>query len=96
MEEGVKCLDAADFLKDWAQWRETVHKAIQTARKIGMSDEQIIQSSFKVGEFLTQRVCSGSKEGEIIRELWDAAEPEERKVLARLLFKIMDKVPSQG
>jgi sulfur relay (sulfurtransferase) DsrC/TusE family protein len=93
MEEDMKCLEASDFLKDWSQWEKTINNAIKTARRLGMSDEQIIQSSYKVGEFMTKRVCPTSKEGELIRDLWNAADVDERKVLAKLLFKMMVKVP---
>ncbi len=91
MEEGTTCLSGGDFIKDWDQWKKTVSEAIKTARKVGMPDKLIELASVKVGDFLAKRLCAESKEEALLKELWDAANPDERKTLGRLLFKIMDK-----
>ena len=93
MEEKTTCLNGGDFLKDWNQWRQTVHEAIQNARKLGMPDQLIVVASTKVGDFLSTRLCAATPEEALIKELWDAAEPNDRKVLGKLLFKIMEKAP---
>lgn len=93
MEEKITCLSGGDFLKDWNQWRQTVYEAIQTARKLGMPDQLITVASTKVGDFLSTRLCAATPEETLIKELWDAAEPNERKVLGKLLFKVMAKAP---
>ena len=91
MKEPATCLSGGDFVKDWDQWKETVNEAIKTARRIGMPDKLIELASVKVGDFLTQRLCPQSPEEALIKELWEAANPDERKTLGKLLFKIMDK-----
>jgi hypothetical protein len=91
MEQGTTCLSGGDFIKDWEQWKKTVNDAIKTARKIGMPDKLIEIASVKVGDFLVNRICAESKEEALIKELWEAATPDERKTLGKLLFKIMDK-----
>ena len=93
MEEKTTCLSGGDFLKDWNQWRKTVYEAIQTARKLGMPDQLIMVASTKVGDFLSTRLCAATPEEALIKELWDAATPDERKTLGKLLFKIMEKSP---
>ncbi len=94
MEEKTTCLNGGDFLKDWNQWRQTVYEAIQTARKLGMPDQLIIVASTKVGDFLSTRLCAATPEEALIKDLWDVAEPNDRKVLGKLLFKIMEKSPT--
>ena len=79
MEEGAKCLSGGDFLKDWDQWKKTVHEAIKMARKVGMPDKVIEIASVKVGDFLTSRICAESPEESLIKELWDVADADERK-----------------
>ena len=93
MEEKTTCLNGGDFLNDWNQWRKTVHDAIKTARKVGMPDQLIMVASTRVGDFLSTRLCPATPEEALIKELWDAAEPKEREVLGKLLFKIMEKSP---
>lgn len=90
MEEETRCLSGGDFLKDWGQWKKTVSEAIKTARKLGMPDKLMEIASVKVGDFLSKRVCPESPEEALIKDLWDAANAEERKTLGKLLFKIMD------
>jgi hypothetical protein len=91
MEKGTTCLSGGDFLKDWDQWKKTVSDAIKTARKVGLPDKLIELASVKVGDFLSKRLCAESKEEALLKELWDAASPDERKTLGKLLFKVMDK-----
>jgi hypothetical protein len=91
MEEGTTCLSGGDFMKDWDQWKKLVNEAIKTARKVGMPDKIIELASVKVGDFLAKRLCAESKEEALVKELWEAASPDERKTLGKLLFKIMDK-----
>ncbi len=85
----MKCLDTMDFVKDWNTWRNTLHGAIQDARKLGVPDGVIKDVSLKVGDFLAEKVCPATKEEELLREMWDVATPDERKVLATLIFKMV-------
>jgi hypothetical protein len=91
MEQGTTCLTGGDFTKDWDQWKNTVGETIKMARKIGMPDKLIELASVKVGDFLTTRLCAESKEEALIKDLWSVASQQDRKVLGKLLFKIMDK-----
>ena len=56
-----------------------------------MPDKLIEIASVKVGDFLSKRLCAESKEEALIKDLWSVATPQERKILGKLLFKIMDK-----
>ncbi|MDH4264471.1 MAG: DUF3243 domain-containing protein [Deltaproteobacteria bacterium] len=87
--EGLKCVAAMDFIKDWKTWRETLKEGIQQARKLGVSDAIIQSMATKVGDFLSQKVCPATKEEELLKQMWDAGTPEERKVLATLIFKLV-------
>lgn len=91
MAEGTTCLSGGDFTQDWEQWKKTVNRAIKTARRLGMPDKLIEIASIKVGDFLSEKLCAQSQEEALIKELWTAASPQERKTLGKLLFKIMDK-----
>ena len=88
--EREKCLQAMDFLKDWKTWRESLNEAISAARSFGVSDETIKKMTVKVGDYLAQKVCPATKEEELLKEMWDAATPDERKALAGLIFKMVE------
>jgi len=87
--EAMKCVAAMDFIKDWKTWRETLKEGIQQARKLGVSDAVIQSMAAKVGDFLSQKVCPATKEEELLKQLWDVGTPDERKVLATLIFKLV-------
>ena len=86
----LKCLEAMDFLKDWVTWRKTLGEALQKGRSMGLSEETIQNLATKMGDFLAEKVCPETKEEELLKTLWDVGSPEERKVLASLLIKIVE------
>lgn len=88
--EKNECLALFDYVSDWQNWRETLHKAIGEARSLGWSDKEIKDTAKRVGDFLAERVCPATPEEKLLQELWNAGSPEERKILATLLFKIME------
>jgi hypothetical protein len=87
MLEQSKCIASMDFMNDWKTWRETLKDNIAKARNLGVSDETIKAMATKVGDYLAENVCTGTKEEEILKELWDVGSPEERKMLASMIFK---------
>jgi hypothetical protein len=84
-----KCLSALDYVKDWDTWRKTLKEGIAQARKFGVSDETIKSMAVKMGDFLADKVCPQTKEEELLKQMWDVATPEERKVIATLMFKMV-------
>jgi sulfur relay (sulfurtransferase) DsrC/TusE family protein len=89
-EEKETCIEGMDFMKDWAQWRATLKQAIEQGRKMGLSDETIQSLSANVGDFLATKVCPATKEEELLKEMWDVASPHERKMLASIIFRMVD------
>jgi hypothetical protein len=87
--DAMKCVSALDFVKDWTAWRTTLKQGIQQAKKLGVSDETIQNMATKVGDFLVAKVCPATKEEELLKELWNVGTPDERKVLAKLIFKLV-------
>jgi len=90
--EHLKCIEAMDFMKDWKSWMQTLHSQIESAEKLGVSEETIKTIGVSVGNFLAEKVCPATKEEELLRDMWDVASPEERKTLATLIFKMAQQV----
>ena len=91
MEETQKCINAMDFVKDWASWRGHLKDAIKRGRDFGMSDEMIQNLSVKVGDFLAKKICPATPEEQLMKEMWEVATPDERKTLATLMFKLVER-----
>jgi len=85
----VRCIEAMDFVRDWESWRKYLKDAIAAGRMFGMTDEALKEMTLKMSEFLRERLCPGTKENELFREMWDTSTPEERKVLANILFRLV-------
>jgi hypothetical protein len=88
-QQVTKCINALDFTKDWTTWRETLQDGIAAARGIGIPDEDIKDMAVRLGDFLAEKVCPATKEEELIKEIWTVAEPEERRVLASVIFRML-------
>ncbi|UCF58766.1 MAG: DUF3243 family protein [Candidatus Bathyarchaeota archaeon] len=89
--EKEKCMEAMDFMKDWNTWRSTIREAISQARNLGLSDETIQELSEAFANFLSEKVCPATPEEELLKEMWDISNPEERKVLTQIFFKMIEK-----
>lgn len=85
----VECVESLDFMKNWDTWRKSLHEGVVTAKKFGMSDEEIQNLAMQVGDFLNEKVCPGNPEEELLKEMWDVSSPEERKTIATVLFKLV-------
>ena len=91
MKDAQKCINAMEYVGDWVTWKGHLKDAIQKGRKLGMSDETIKTLSLKVGDFLAKRVCPATPEEQLMIDMWDVATLDERKTLATIMFKMLDK-----
>lgn len=80
-----------ETLENWDKWKETLGKAVNIGETIGMSDKTINNIAEKVGTFLSNHVDPQNDEERLLKELWDVAAEDDRKVLAKLIVKITDK-----
>ena len=89
VEEKMKVCETLDVAKDWDQWKDTLKDAVQKAKSAHIPDTVIENLAVRVGDFLSNRVCPETKEEELLREMWDLADKNERKALARIMFKMV-------
>jgi hypothetical protein len=90
-EATMKCINAMDFVKDWSTWTGHLQDAVKRGREFGMSDEMIQNLSVKIGDFLAKKVCPATPEEQLMKDLWEVGTQEERKSLATLMFKLVEK-----
>lgn len=79
-----------DVMENWGNWKETLGKAVDLGETVGMSDNTINNIAEKVGTFLSNNVNPHNDEERLLKELWDAADENDRKILAKLVVKIAD------
>lgn len=79
------------ILNNWDNVKETLGKAVDLGETVGLSDKTITNTAEKIGTFLSNNVNPRNDEEKLLKELWDSANEEDRKVLAKLVGKIADK-----
>jgi hypothetical protein len=79
-------------LDQFEKWKSFLHDRVEKARKAGMSDETIANLAYQIGEFLDEHVDPKNEEERLLKELWDVGDEQERKTIARLMMKLVDKV----
>lgn len=80
-----------DLMDNWHNWKKTLGKAVDLGETVGVSDKTITNMAEKVGTYLSNNVAPHNDEERLLKEMWDAANEEDRKVLAKLVVKIADK-----
>lgn len=73
------------------KWKEFLAERVNAAEKSGMNEETISKLAFQIGEFLADKVDPKNKEERLLKELWDVGNEDEKRVLARLMVKLVDK-----
>jgi hypothetical protein len=80
-----------EVMDNWGTWKDTLGKAVDLGETVGMSDNTINTIAEKVGTFLSNNVDPHNHEERLLKELWDAADESDRRVLAKLVVKIADQ-----
>ncbi|MCZ8512302.1 DUF3243 domain-containing protein [Paenibacillus filicis] len=75
-------------LKVFDRWKEFLGDRVEQAEKSGMSEETMSKLAFEIGEFLANKVDPKNNEERVLKDLWDAGDEQEKKVMARLMIKL--------
>jgi hypothetical protein len=80
-----------EIKSDWDKWKNALGEAVNIGETIGIPDKAIENIAEKVGTFLSQNVDPANHEERLLSELWGVANKDDRKVLAKLVVRIVDK-----
>lgn len=78
-------------LDTFEKWKKFLGDRVNQAQAAGMSDEMISKLAFQIGEFLEEKVDPKNGEERLLQELWRVGTEDERKTLARMMVKLVDK-----
>lgn len=78
-------------LTNFSTWKQFLEDRVNQAKNMGMNDDTISKLAFEIGSFLDEKVDPKNNEERVLKELWDAGDEEERKTLARLMVKLVQK-----
>lgn len=81
-----------DTLRDWDKWKSSLKKAVNLGETVGMSEETINTVAEKVGTFLSNHVDPRNDEERLLKEMWNVADDQDRRVLAKIITKVADDI----
>lgn len=75
----------------WDTWKRTLGQAVEFAEELGIGREQIASMAQQVGDLLAQSVPPANPEQKAVKELWEVANIDERKILADLMTRLVSR-----
>jgi hypothetical protein len=90
VDKKLQCINLMEYVGDWEVWRNNLRRAVNVGKAVGMSEDEIEDLATQIGDFLAEKVCPATPEEELLKEMWNVAEPEERKVIAGLMVKMSE------
>lgn len=76
-------------IKTFDQWMGTLSTALETAQKVGMSENQVHNSARVLGDYLAANVVPDAPENKVLKELWKHGNEQERQGLANMMVKMV-------
>lgn len=76
---------------NWEIWKKNLGQAVEFAEELGIPREQITSMAHQVGDLLAQSVPPANPEQKAVKELWEVATQDEKRVLAILMTKLASK-----
>jgi hypothetical protein len=81
----------ATVLKSFDKWKQFLGQRVSQAELAGMSEETVTKLAFQIGEYLQDKIDPKNDEERVLKELWDVGNEQERKTLAHLMVKLVNK-----
>lgn len=78
-----------EAMGSFEEWKEFLSKNVQVAARSGASPERIVDVATRIGGFLADKVDPANREQRLLKELWQAADDQERHSLATIVTKMV-------
>lgn len=78
-------------LTNFEKWKNFLSERVEQAKSAGMGEETIEKLAFQIGEFLDDKVDPKNEQERILKDLWDVGDKDDRKTIARLMVKLVEK-----
>lgn len=78
-------------LTNFETWKHFLADRVSQAKKMGLTEDTIANLAFEIGSFLDEKVDPKNDEERVLKQLWDVGDEEERKTIARLMVRLVEK-----
>ncbi len=79
-------------LDNFQEWKEFLADRVNQAENLGMDRETINDLAYEIGDYLAKDVDPKNVQERVLKDLWDVANEEEQRTIARLMVKLVDQV----
>lgn len=79
-------------LENFQEWKEFLADRVDQAENLGMNRETINDLAYEIGDYLAQNVDPKNVQERVLKDLWDVANEEEQRTLAKLMVKLVEQV----
>ncbi len=79
------------YTDTFSEFTSELASRLNTARKAGMSQQEIVSRAEDVGDWLARGVEPKSPEQRLLKEMWAVSDNQEQKAIASALVKLVQK-----
>ncbi len=75
----------------WHTWKNMLGRIVDVAESVGFSGNRVNDAAYRVGDFFANNFDPGNREQRLLKELWDEADEEQKRVMATLMVRLVEK-----
>lgn len=75
----------------WDRWKTNLSSIVQTGEKVGLSQHTIGDIGFHIGNLINANSEPDNREEQVLRDLWDAGDDDDRQALSKMIVKMVEK-----
>lgn len=79
------------YTDTFTEFTNELASKLNIARKVGMSQQEIVNRAEDVGDWLAREVQPKSPEQRLLKEMWAVCDNQEQKAIASALVKLVQK-----
>ncbi|WP_252311537.1 DUF3243 family protein [Sinobaca sp. H24] len=77
-----------EILDSYQGFQDYLKKQIHKGEKVGLNEEQLAKGAERVAEHLNKKEDPKNPEEKLLHEMWNVADDEEKRPLARVLVRL--------
>lgn len=78
-------------IQDFSKWKEFLGDRVDQAQSVGMSDQQIADVAFRMGNFLSDKIDPKNVQNRLLKQMWEVSSKEDQKALARIVVSLVQQ-----
>ncbi|MDA8352725.1 MAG: DUF3243 domain-containing protein [Firmicutes bacterium] len=76
-------------LNNFQDWKNFLNERVEQAQSLGMDNEALNNAAVQIGEYLSKEIDPKNDQERMLKELWDAADEQEKHTMANLMVKLV-------